>query len=78
MSQPTPARKKPKLGAKIVRALAAGFSVGFAMAVGIYFVVQGFNATTGSNYSAAGIAGLVLGGIITSSLAVELSKELEE
>ena len=74
---PTP-KKKPKLGARIVRALAAGFSVGFAMAVGIYFTVQGFNATTGANYSAAGIAGLVLGGVITSALAVELSKELEE
>ena len=68
---------KKRLGARIVRALFVGLSVGFAGGFGVYLLAVAVNTLQATTVlSPLAFLLLVLGFSIVSSVGIELSKDL--
>ena len=68
---------KKRLGARMIRAIFTGFSVGILGGVGVYVLATGVNQLTGSTVlNPIAFLLLVLGGALTASVGIELSKDL--
>jgi len=68
---------KKKLGARMIRAIFTGFSVGILGGVGVYILSTGVNQLTGSTVlNPIAFLLLILGGSLTASVGIELSKDL--
>jgi len=61
----------------MIRAIFTGFSVGILGGVGVYILSTGVNQLTGSTVlNPIAFLLLVLGGALTASVGIELSKDL--
>ena len=61
----------------MIRAIFTGFSVGILEGVGVYILSTGVNQLTGSTVlNPIAFLLLVLGGALTASVGIELSKDL--
>jgi hypothetical protein len=73
MSQPT----KKRLGARVVRAVFNGVALGILGGTGVYILASGVNSLAGSQIlDPTAFLLIVLGGSVTASVGVELSKDL--
>jgi len=73
MSQPT----KKRLGARMIRAIFNGVALGILGGAGIYILAQGVDTLAGSPVlNPTAFLLIILGGSITASVGIELSKDL--
>jgi len=75
MSQsPTP---KKRLGARVIRAIFNGIALGILGGVGVYILAMGVNTLAGTSVlNPTAFLLIVLGGSVTASVGIELSKDL--
>jgi len=68
---------KKRLGARIIRAIFNGVALGILGGVGIYILAEGVNTLSGSPIlNPTAFLLIILGGSITASVGIELSKDL--
>jgi len=68
---------KKRLGARVIRAIFNGVALGILGGTGVYILAQGVNTLAGSSIlNPTAFLLIVLGGSVTASIGIELSKDL--
>ena len=68
---------KKKVGARVIRAIFNGFALGILGGVGVYLMATAVNDLSGTiTLNPIAFLLLILGGSVTASIGIELSKDL--
>ena len=70
---------KPKLGARVIRAIFVSSTVGLFGFLGFYLLTTAINTIAGTTVvNPIGLGLIAFGGALTGGISIELSKDLEE
>jgi len=68
---------KKRIGARVIRAIFNGVALGILGGTGVYILAQGVNTLAGATVlNPTAFLLIVLGGSVTASVGIELSKDL--